>query len=134
MKNYIKEFESNFNYDPEDLSSQGTGSGIHKRKDIEVSFQIKDRNGSILNTKSEIIDSSFCSSIVFDITDENGIIVERNYQSGTNNKLFITEQDNELLFGEYKKDFGIIATVIDDSSVYTPSCLLYTSPSPRDRS
>lgn len=121
MTNNIKEFEANFNYDPDDLSSQGTGSGIHKRKSVEISFDIKDRNGSLLDSKSKIIDSNFCSAVVFDITDENGIIVEKNYQSGTSNKLFITEEDNELLFSEYRKDFGVIATVIDDTSVYTPS-------------
>ncbi len=117
----IKEFESNFTYDSQDLTTLGSGSGIHKKRDVEVTFNIRDRNGDILFNKENIQQSRFCDGVVFDITDENGNIVEKNFQSGQNNKLLFTEKNNESIFGSYKKDFGVIGTVIDETSVYTPS-------------
>lgn len=117
----IKEFDPDFNYDLDDLNSQGTGSGVHKKEDVEVVFNIMDRNGYILKTKQDVINSKFCSAIVFDIADKNGTIVEPSFQSGLDNKIIITKTQNELIFGNYQKDFGIKATVIDDTSLYTPS-------------
>lgn len=121
MKEDIKEFPADFSYDPEDLNSMGFGSGIHKKEDVEVTFNVMDRNGDVLINKDQVLKSKFCSAVVFDITDKNGNIVEKNFQSGINNKILITKQQNELIFGNYQKDFGIIATVIDDSSLYNPS-------------
>jgi hypothetical protein len=117
----IKEFQPIFGYDSQDLTTLGSGSGIHTKKDVEVTFKIRDRNGDILYNKENVRQSPFCDGIIFDITDENGNIVEKNFQSGQSNKLLFTERANELIFGSYKKDFGVIATVIDETSVYSPS-------------
>jgi hypothetical protein len=117
----IKEFQAGFEYDSQDLTSLGSGSGVHTKKDVEITFNVMDRDGQILHNKESIIKSPFCNGIVFDITDENGNIVEKNFQSGESNKLFFTERNNELIFGNYKKDFGVIGTVIDETSLYSPS-------------
>jgi len=117
----IKEFQAGFDYDSQDLTSLGSGSGVHTKKDVEITFNVMDRDGEILYNKESIIKSSFCDGIIFDITDENGNIVEKNFQSGQSNKLLFTERNNELIFGNYKKDFGVIGTVIDETSVYSPS-------------
>tara|TARA_R110000772_G_scaffold6781_6_gene23661 strand:- start:57 stop:1724 length:1668 start_codon:yes stop_codon:yes gene_type:complete len=117
----IKEFQANFGYDSQDLTTLGSGSGVHTKRDVEVTFNIMDRNGDILFNKENIQQSSFCDGVVFDITDENGNIVEKNFQSGQSNKLLLTERTNESIFGNYKKDFGVIATVIDETSLYSPS-------------
>ena len=61
----IKEFESNFTYDSQDLTTLGSGSGIHKKRDVEVTFNIRDRNGDILFNKentSFILESHFLKS------------------------------------------------------------------------
>lgn len=117
----IKEFEPDYTYDLEDLSSLGYGSGVHNEKQISVTFNLFDRKGDILNNKQSVQSSRYCEGIVFDITDENGKVLRENYQSGLDNRLIITAEENEAIFGDYKKDFGVLAKVIDPTSIYTAS-------------
>lgn len=108
------DFEKSFTPNSGDLTLVGIGSGIHKKKDVELTF-------SLLNRKRQIIDSAessqYVQSIDFDILDINGKTVVENYIQGLSPSISITEQKNIEIFGEYQKDFGVRAKIIDDLGI-----------------
>jgi hypothetical protein len=116
MKEELKEFNPGFDFDIQDLESLGIGSGVHAEKDVSINLFIVDRKGEELNNIGLISKSKYCESIIFDIADVSGNVIVENYQSGSSPSLTITETENQSIFGEYKKDFGIYSRVIDSTS------------------
>lgn len=117
----LKEFDTEYNLDRNDLETLGVGSGVHLDKDVFIRFDIKDRRGEIISNNNDLASNEFYEAVVFDIADENGNIVYKNYQSGFSPSLIFTEKENQSVFGYYKKDFGVYATVIDKTTSVTPS-------------
>ena len=112
----LKEFEASYSYDENDLESMGLGSGVHLDKDVILNFNFTDRTRSTIRNETQAIRNKYFKSIVFDIADEGGNIVYPNYQSGYSTSLSISEKQNELIFGKYKKDFSIYFKVEDNTT------------------
>ena len=116
MKEELKEFNPGFNFDIQDLESIGIGSGVHTDKDVSINLFIVDRKGEELDNIGLVSKNKYCESIIFDIADISGNVIIENYQSGSSPSLTVTEIENQSIFGEYKKDFGIYSRVIDSTS------------------
>ena len=116
MKEELKEFNPGFDFDIQDLESLGIGSGVHADKDVSISVSVVDRKGEELDNIGLVSKNKYCESIIFDIADISGNVIVENYQSGSSPSLTITEIENQSIFGEYKKDFGVYSRVIDSTS------------------
>lgn len=108
------DFEKSFTTNSGDLTSIGIGSGIHKKKDVQLTFGLLDKKRQIIDSAAS---SQYVESINFDILDINGRTVIKDYIQGLSPSISITEQQNIEIFGEYKKDFGVRAKIIDDLGV-----------------
>lgn len=109
----LKEFESVYSYDENDLLSLGVGSGVHLDRDVLLNFSFLDRESVIVKNKDQMVKNKYMKSIIFDIADINDNIIAKNYQSGYMTSLSITEKENELIFGQYEKDFCVNFRVED---------------------
>lgn len=109
----IYDFEPSFTLKTGDVGGVGIGSGIHKKKDVNIDFSFIDKKRNYINTNEEISSSRFMDSVVYDILNIDGTTQYENYLSGKYPSISITEQENIEIFGDYQKDFGIRATVID---------------------
>lgn len=107
------DFEPSFTLNTGQIGGVSIGSGIHKKKDVNIDFSFIDKKRNYISTSEQIASSKFIDSIVYDILDINGTTQYENYQSGIDPSISITEQQNIEIFGSYQKDFGIRAKTID---------------------
>ena len=125
MNETLKEFETKFVYDDQDLELLGIGSGIHLKKDVALNFSFVERKANEISDGEQIRKSRFIEYITYDILDSKGNIVKENYISGTSTFIRIPEQENELIFGEYQKDFAVLAKVKDSTTNIINSGIAY---------
>ena len=109
----LKEFESVYSYDKNDLYSLGIGSGVHLDEDVFLRFTFNDSQGEELTDNSQLITNNYVKSVIFDIADINDNVIYQNYQSGYSTSLSFTKKDNESIFGKYEKDFCVNFRVED---------------------
>jgi hypothetical protein len=109
------EFETTFNVNTGDLSQTYTGSGVHLKKDVTLSFTLLDPQLNLIKTDSDLINNPLTNIVSFDILDSNGNVVFPNYKSGTSSRsLTLTEIENASIFGSYNKDFGVRSTITNN--------------------
>ena len=102
-------YEFDYSFD----KSTNVGSGVHLNRDVTFKFNISDYNSRLLLAEEEMARSPRLQAIVYDIIDENGAEVKKNFFSGYASRIKITEKDNIEIFGEYQPNFGVKATAID---------------------
>lgn len=122
------EFETSFNVNTGDLSVAYTGSGVHLNRNVTLSFGILDQQANLIQNDQQLINNPLVDIIVFDILDSGGNVVYPNYLSGgTTRSITISEADNQSIFGEYIKDFGVRLRVSNtmDNSVFTGYFFVY---------
>lgn len=108
----VFEFPTNFIVNTGALDQVYTGSGIHLNRDIIFSFSFLDNQQNTVSSDVEFINNPLINLITYDILDTGGNVVFANYKSGTTSTtLQITETENENIFGDYTKDFGVRATL-----------------------
>ena len=108
----VFEFPTDFIVDTGALDQIYTGSGIHLNRDIIFSFSFLDNQQTTVSSDIEFINNPLINLITYDILDTGGNVVFANYKSGTTSTtLQITETENENIFGNYTKDFGVRATL-----------------------
>ena len=103
----LYEFDPSYVVDTGNIYTLNIGSGVHLNRDVKLNCSFLDSTNQELNDSQSVSQSSTFDYIIFDILDEDGVIVKPNYQSGINTELIIGEQDNIDIFGEYQKDFGV---------------------------
>lgn len=102
------EFDTSFTIDTGNLGQTFSGSGVHLYRDVSFSFQLIDLQENTIENDQELILNPLVNSVSFDILDYTGGLVIQNYKSGTTSRSFnLTELENESIFGEYTKDFGV---------------------------
>lgn len=89
------------------------GSGIHTSKGVTFAFAFLDPKRRRIQSSKQLQQSPFFEGIVYDIIDTNGATIYQNYFSGYKSTITIDEKENIRLFGNYKKDFGVRATLRD---------------------
>jgi hypothetical protein len=105
------EFENAYNLDTGDLLQIFRASGVHLQKDVSLSFSFTDPQGKQILSDVELRDNPLIKDISYDILDTGGNVVYENYLNDLVRTFTLKEIDNISLFGEYRKDFGIRATV-----------------------
>jgi hypothetical protein len=120
------EFETAFNVNTGALSQTYTGSGVHLKKDVTLSFTLLDPQLNLIKTDSDLINNPLTDIVSFDILNSNGSVVFPNYKSGTSSRsLTLTEIENASIFGSYNKDFGVRATVTNNLNNNKFQCEFY---------
>jgi hypothetical protein len=108
----LEEFDPVFELDTGNLNRVFTGSGVHLRRDVSFSFDFLDQQGGIIATDQDYLNNPLLDGAVFDIIDITGGLVVPNYLSGKNTRsLYLSELENEAIFGSYTKDFGVRVTL-----------------------
>jgi hypothetical protein len=106
------EFDLSYTVNTGSLGNTFTGSGVHLNRDVSFSLDLIDQQQNIISNDQQLIANPLVTAISFDILGPTGNIIYTGYKSGTNSRtLTITAIENESIFGNYTKDFGIRATV-----------------------
>jgi hypothetical protein len=124
----LNEFDPVFDVDTGNLNQIFTGSGVHLQRDVTFSFDFLDQQGFTVATDDDYINNPLLDSVIFDVLDATGGMVFPNYLSGKSSRsLFISELDNESIFGSYTKDFGVRIVMPNsfDNSRFTGVFLVY---------
>lgn len=111
----IYEFESSFKNDPKNIAVIGKGSGIHLERDVKFNFSFLDKKNSYISNASDMSASPYFDGVAYDILNERGIVVSRNYLSGYVSRFTFSEQDNIKIFKKYEPNFGIRVRTKDNS-------------------
>ena len=102
------EFDPSFIVDTGSLSQVFSGSGVHLFPDVSLSFDFLDQQGNIVSSDKEFVDNPLIQTVVFDILDVSGNVIAPSFISGgTSRSITFTRQNNEQIFGNYQKDFGV---------------------------
>jgi hypothetical protein len=113
----LYEFPTQYVFDPEDTSITGSGSGVHLFEDVTLTFDIIDRDGSIIDNSVSINKNPFIGSMQINILNSSGSSIYPNYYSGASLRSFsLTKQENIDIFGSYTKDFGLLVDLVDNTA------------------
>lgn len=122
------EFDTSFVVDTGSLNQSFTGSGVHLNKDVTFSFSLIDHQGNTVQSDQQLINNPLINTLVFDILDSSGNVVYPNYLSGgTSRTITISEINNQSIFGQYTKDFGVMLKVSNnlDNQIFTGAFFAY---------
>jgi hypothetical protein len=124
----LYEFDPEFIVDTGNLNQVFSGSGVHNKKDVAFFFDILDQQLNTIQSNEQLIQNPLVKNITFDILDASGNTINENYFSGKlATSITISELDNERVFGNYTKDFGVRIKVPNsfDGSTFTGEFYAY---------
>jgi hypothetical protein len=124
----LYEFDPEFIIDTGNLNQVFSGSGVHNKKDVTFFFNMVDQQSNLIQSNQQFIENPLVQGVAFDILDITGGLVSGDYFSGKlATAITISESDNERLFGNYTKDFGVRIKVPNsfDGSTFTGEFYAY---------
>lgn len=122
------EFDPVFNLDTGNLDQVFTGSGVHLQKDVTFFFDVLDQQLNSISSDQQMIENPLISGCVFDILNIDGSTAVENFFTGKYSRsVTVTALDNENIFGDYQKDFGVRCKLPNtfDGSIFTGVFLAY---------
>jgi hypothetical protein len=105
------EFNPQYNLNTGNLQEIFYASGVHLNRDVKLIFNFRDVQSNYINNTEDLISNRYIKQIDYDILDISGNIVYENFESSLTQSFSLSEEQNISIFGEYRKDFGVRATL-----------------------